>query len=215
MRVVLLALALTLTCSASAAEEPLDLLFSTPHLKAMEPGGGATYTHVRRSSGMPALGPDYEGVISLDLGEPGRNGLPGVSVVLDAEGTPRRLDEFHGLSGNPILMVFLENTVRALSTATGSSPFYLRRRIKEALRERLAARSLTVDTGFGSLAAREFKLRPFDRDTNRARLGVFAEMEIRFLLSEQAPGMFLSLTALTPDGAEPAYFEEIRLGQTR
>ncbi len=215
MRVVLLALALALTCSAGAAQAPLDLLFSTPHLKSIDPGGGATYTHVRRSSGMPALGPDYEGVISLDLGEPGRNGLPGVSVVLDAGGIPRRLDEFHGLSGNPILMVFLEHTVRALSAATGSSPFYLRRRIKEALRESLADRSLTVDTGFGRLAAREFKLRPFIRDTNRVRLGVFAEMEIRFLLSEEAPGMFLSLTALTPDGAEFAYFEEIRLDRTR
>jgi hypothetical protein len=85
---------------------------------------------------------------------------------------------------------------RAAGDATGGSPFYLRNRMKDAMRGELA-----LDGGVVSF-------QPFAADPNRARLGPFADIEIRITVDESAPGMLRLLRAETPDAA---FFEEFRI----
>ena len=96
-------------------------------------------------------------------------------------------------------MVLLENAVRTTSRATGGSPFYLRNRVKEALRDRLSAEGGAFST------------KPFADDAaHRAQLGPFADLELRFVVDEAAPGMLTALAARTPDGT---YVEEFTLDE--
>ncbi|MEM9763019.1 MAG: hypothetical protein AAF968_10980, partial [Pseudomonadota bacterium] len=115
--------------------------------------------------------------------------------------------------GNPILMVFLETTVSAISRATGGSPFYLRNRIREGLRDGLTSRPMILQIGAARLPARVLEVEPFRDDRNAERLGPFAGLTLRFVISEQAPGMLLSLRASTVAGEEGrvSYEEEIAL----
>jgi hypothetical protein len=115
------------------------------------------------------------------------------------------------MTGNPILMVFLESVVRTVSEATGGSPFYLRNRIKDAMRERMTEEPATAEFRGAELAAQRIDLRPFEEDRHAADLGAFAGLELSFLLAEAAPGTFLSLEA-SASGA--GYSEEIRLDAT-
>jgi hypothetical protein len=210
-----LLLALTLVAAAttaSAAEAaPLDRLFSTPHLATLTADRPITYRHVRTH--LPdAAGTPLDEVITLERGADGA----GVVVTMDAGGTPRP-SAFRGMTGNPILMVFLESVVKEVSEATGGSPFYLRNRIKDALRDSLAEETVSAEFAGAPVEAHRIALRPFEGDAHAAELGTFADLELAFVLADAAPGSFLSLlaTAGANPGEAPAYSEEIRLDETR
>lgn len=186
---------------------PLDRLFATPHLAMLSADQPLAYRHLRRSTvdGTPA---DLDEVITLNLGADGAH----VLVTMDAEGKPRP-SAFRGMTGNPILMVFLESVVRTVGQATGGSPFYLRNRIKEAMRDGMGEETVKADLGGSELAAHRIELRPFENDRHARDLGRFADLELSFILAEAAPGTFLSLAAKAGD--PPAYSEEIRLDAPR
>jgi hypothetical protein len=199
MRRHLVALALALAAAQSAAAGPSDLLFNTPHMQSVEPGATLRYGHMRRSEPRLGIGPDFDQTIALAMGQ-----AQAESFTLDADGAPRTFGVNDGVPGNPLLMVFLENALRSVATATGGSPFYLRNRMREAL-----ADGLTVEPD-GALA-----MRPFVADANRDKLGAFADMSLRFTLSEQSPGMFVAMRAEAGPADAPVYAEEIRFDAAR
>ncbi|MEM6422224.1 MAG: hypothetical protein AAF698_06515 [Pseudomonadota bacterium] len=193
--------------------DPVDLLFKTEHMEGLPPGAALSYAHNRTALPALQLGPDFEQRIALETVQEGDGAPASVKVTMDADGAPRQLEQFRGVPGNPILMVFLETTVSAISRATGGSPFYLRNRMREALRDRLSSMPMILQVGTARLPARVLEVAPFVEDENATRLGAFAGLSLRFVVAEQAPGMILSMRASTPeeqDGAA-AYSEEIAL----
>lgn len=198
MRRSIAAVCLALAMGAAQAAEPVDLLFNTPHLKGVAPGSVLRYEHVRQSDPSLGIGPDVDEAIAVEMGKDAAE-----RFTLDADGHPRIFDVADGVPGNPLLMVFLESTLRSVAKATGGSPFYLRNRMREALRDGLAqdGEALTM--------------RPFAHDANRARLGAFADMSMRFELSDKTPGMLVSMAAEAGPDADPVYSEEIRYETVR
>lgn len=213
----LLILAATVAATHAVAAKPLDLLFSTPHMERVGPEARLSYRHSREAAPETQLGPDFEGRIALETGAAGEDGAVPVEIVMDADGAARRLETFRSVPGNPMLMVFLETTVNAVSRATGGSPFYLRNRIREALRDDLAQTPMILQVGNARLPARALTVRPFEGDANAEALGAFEGLTLRFVVAEEAPGMLVAMTAITDttagegDEARPVYVEEIRL----
>jgi hypothetical protein len=81
------------------------------------------------------------------------------------------------------------------------------------MQARRAERPVGASHGGARVAAQEVSLRPFEGDQHAAGLGVFAALELSFLLSDAVPGGFLSLRA-TAGEAPDSYFEEISLHGT-
>lgn len=163
-------------------------------MRDVQAGQTLRYDHVRSSDPATGVGPDFDQAIALSMGEAGP-----ASFTLDADGAARSYDVNPGVPGNPLLMVFLETAVRTVATATGGSEFYLRNRMKEALRDGLTAGP------DGALT-----MRPFDGDKNAGRMGAFADMRVTFTVSETAPGMLTSMLAEAGPAEAPIYREEIR-----
>ncbi|MEM0922080.1 MAG: hypothetical protein AAGI13_03490 [Pseudomonadota bacterium] len=184
------------------AADPVQLLFYTPHLSQTDPGLELRYRHIRQGAVAAVVGPPLDEAILLR--QENAAGEPATVVTLDADGAGRQLDNFRGVPGNPILMVFMETVVGSLSRATGGSPFYLRNRLKESF-----AAGQVEESGAGKL----IRLAPFAEDQNRHRMGPFADLVIEMTLDEARPGMFGALTASVRDEANPElvhYLEEMR-----
>lgn len=213
MRVIgalaILAATLATTAASPAMAEPVDRLFSQRQLALLEPGATVTYRHVRQIHAAGEARQGFDEVIRVDR----EAANAPVLVTMNATSTPRQLDPFRGMTGNPVLMVFLESMVREVSAVTGGSPFYLRNRIREAMRERMTEHAIAVSHAGSEVAAWELKLRPFEIDPHVAELGAFANLRLSFILSDAVPGAFLSLAATT-GGEQPVYSEEIRLDET-
>ncbi|MEL6264472.1 MAG: hypothetical protein AAFR52_02320 [Pseudomonadota bacterium] len=209
-------MAIALAAQPVAAVEPIDLLFETPHMQGVRPGAALSYVHSREGA-HPVLSPGFNQTIRMQTPAPD-GGSEAIEVTMDAEGAPRTLAPFVGVPGNPMLMVFLETVVSAVSKATGGSPFYLRNRMREGLREGLSQQPMILSLGAARLPARLVSMRPFEGDKNAARLGAFQELEMRFVVAEGAPGMLIAMTAATApvaEGETPVYVEEIRLDPTQ
>ena len=71
--------------------------------------------------------------------------------------------------GHPVLLMFLETTLRAMAEATGGSPFYIRNRMREALGADVPLEPVEVMVDGAPAAAVAATFRPFAADPHRAR----------------------------------------------
>jgi hypothetical protein len=114
-------------------------------------------------------------------------------LVREADGAAKPLGTFGMGVANPLLLYFLENTVRVMAESTGGSPYYIRNRIREAL--------VAADLGAAEGAVRQATLTPFDADPNRDRMGGFADLVIRLRFDPAEPARILELSADTQAGS--------------
>lgn len=216
MRLIGALLILAAVMATPAGAKPVDRLFSQPQLEMLKPGMVLTYQHIRQIHAPDGSQQGFEEAIQLERDPTNvqTGARTNVLVTMNTSSTPRQLEPFRGMTGNPVLMVFLESVVSVVSETTGGSPFYIRNRIREAIRDGMIERPLSVTHAGEELDAWELELRPFESDPNIKELGDFRQLRLTFVLSDTAPGTFLSLAASTE--GEPAFYsEEIRLDETR
>ena len=218
MLALILALGLVLELGQAArAETAGERLFFEGAFSAVTAGDTLVYGHRRDGSKLNETSPGIEdGEIQITLRE-SAEGAREAQVALLADGKRRQLNAMPASTGNPLLLLFLESSLRAMAGITGGSPFYIRNRMKEALRSGGEIEHVEATVDGQSVDAEQIVFRPFAEDKNRDRMGEFADLELRFLLSEKAPGGFILFSASTPgaDGAAPAFREEIAFMKTR
>ena len=190
---------------APAAAEPLDRLLSTSVMKQLSDGQTLTYRH-RGATGLAGAQEAFEHTVRLERDAD----RTGVIVTLEGDGVARQLGSFRGVTGNPILLVFLDSVVGRISEAVGANPLYLRSRIRQAMRGHMRERPVGAKVGGSDLPAQEIAFRPFEADEHAAELGDFAALELAFILSDAVPGGFVSLRASAGEAAGD-HSEEIRL----
>jgi hypothetical protein len=182
-----------------AAAGALSDLLMAPRLFGDEPVGASVgYAEERTVPGEGSLEDVAGGEVRLEVvaTADGRE----LRLVREKDGRPVPVGTFPAGTANPVLLYFLETTVRGMAEATGGSPYYIRNRIREAL----------AASGLGEGEPREVTLAPFAADPNRARMGGFADLAIRLRFDPARPARILELSADTPDGAE-GYHERLVL----
>lgn len=203
-----LAAALLLPASPAPAESP----FALDGFAAVAPGTTLAFRHRRE------LRPEGEAartVFEQDLAlavEPGEAG--GVAVRVRAEGGEGGTEApFAAEVGHPMLLLFLESTVRTMAAATGGSPDYIRTRLREALWQDAEGEAATARLDGADLPARRLIYRPFAEDPHRDAMGPFAALELAFLVADGVPGGLVGLAAETApgEGDFPGLYEAIAL----
>lgn len=190
---VIVALLLSLAMPA-LADPVVDSLFAEAVLADQPAGQEIHYSHQRSGPEAPGFRPVTDG--SLILVKP-TEGAPRLTVEMVTDGRSQSLPDFPVEGGNPVLLVFLESVSRSMADLTGGSPFYIRNRIKDALRDGGETESLALSRGDGSITAQALTLHPFKDDPNRTRMGEFADLALRFVVSDEVPGHILELSADT------------------
>jgi hypothetical protein len=205
--VLLLCLALLRPVAAGEAQ---DRLFATGVLDGTATGQRLFFAHERGGSfDTRQLPPIAGGEIELAI-VPGETGERQADVTLRDGEQVRSHARLSARGGHPLLVFFLETTARNVATLTGGSPFYLRNRMREALAEQNVTEPVEMVLDGTPRAAERLVFRPFAADRNRARLGAFADLELRVVVSDAVPGGFERFEAEAPGtGGAPAYIETI------
>jgi hypothetical protein len=197
-------LAAFLLATPAAGGEAQDRLFAPGALDAVPAGAHLVFSHTRTGSfdtaRLPAI-PD--GALDLGMAPDAR----AAEITLTEGGEVRSRATLP--AENPVLLVFLETSLRSMAALTGGSPFYIRNRMREALAQQDAREPATIDVAGEARPGERLVFRPFADDPNRARMGAFADLELSVVLSDAVPGRFARLEAATgpgPDG-EPVYAE--------
>lgn len=187
--------ALLLSLAVPVLADPvIDSLFAEAVLEDHPAGQEIHYSHQLSGPEAPGFQPVTDG--RLILVKPS-DGAPRLTLTMISDGRSQSLPDFPLEGGNPVLLVFLESVSRSMADLTGGSPFYIRNRIKDALREGGETESLAQPRDKGMVTAQALTLHPFRDDPNRARMGAFADLALRFVVSDHVPGHILELSANT------------------
>jgi hypothetical protein len=184
--------------------EAQDRLFAVGVLDEVATGQRLVFGHARTGSFDAGRLPRVEdSAIEVEIAAREGGGREAL-VTLAETGGRKPLPPLPAGAGHPLLLVFLEQTVRDVAALTGGSPFYIRNRMREALGAQETTERVEFEAGGGPVTAERLSFRPFAHDPNRERLGPFADLEIAVVVNDEVPGGFAAFELTTgpaPDGA--------------
>ena len=96
-----------------------------------------------------------------------------------------------------------------MASVTGSSPFYLRNRIKEALLGPADITAATIDFGGTPIQAQQVTIHPFAEIPEKSRMGALGDLALSVVVADAVPGWYGQLAARTPDATAPGAYAHV------
>ncbi len=180
---------------ARAQDAPADILFARPHLAGVPSGAELTYRLERLPSDAARLGPPFGDDIKLTVRSAPASDARDVELQIFTGDRAREPISMTELTGNPVLVIFLDRAVSNMAQLTGGSAPYFKGRLRLGLRDRATAEPTSVVFEGRTLDARRIVVRPFVDDAMAARMLGYEGSRFEFLVAEDAPGMLLEMTS--------------------
>lgn len=214
------ALALTLSVPALAQEKPAptpanatasaspaaaDLLFDAPQMKNAAPGSTLTYDYLRRSGiAKGPFGAPLQDTINIKVAAGKQPDARTMDVEMFSGLNRRPAGPFEDMTGNPIVSLFLENHVMALSKVLEANPRYLKLALRKGLREKATVTPTKVPFGGKEVDGWRIEMKPFAGDPMGERMRGLDSLTYTFVTSPTVPGEIVSMeaTSKSQDGGE-------------
>lgn len=181
--------------SAQAQEAPVDILFVRPHLSSVSSGTELTYRLERSPSDTKRLGEPFGDDIKLVVRSVAANGSRNVDLQVFTGERARERMSITDLTGNPVLVIFLDRVVSNMAQLTGGTAPYFKDRLRAGLRDKATSEATKAEFEGKMLDATRIVIRPFVDDTNIGRMLGYEDSQFEILVAEAAPGMLLDMTA--------------------
>lgn len=185
------------------------LLFDTPQLARAVPGQPLHYGYHRKMSDAE-LGPSFDDDITLQIEAPGADApAEARTVKVDFFGRERHraAGPFEAVTGNPVLVLFLENHVAELSKLLAGNPRYFKNAIRAALRDKAEVTPATFEVAGRSYSGWRVKVTPFAGDANAKRMRGLDTLTYEFDVAHDLPGEIARI-AVSADVAAGRLWEE-------
>ena len=209
LRRLLIAAAILAIGGATAQAEivkptPVDVLFERKHLANVEAGTELVYRFERTVTQPDLLGLPFADEIKVEVKKVAGNGTREVLVkVFSGERArdPQPIDE---LTGNPVLVVFLDRAVSSYMAVAGGKIGYLKDKVRTALRERAVVEPAKVALGGKTVDGFKISVTPFSGDLNASKMRGYENSKFSIVVSDAVPGNFVELLATYENTAPTA-----------
>ena len=194
---------------APAAPEAGMLLFEQHQLGGTKPGETLLYRYHLKVSD-PELGQSFDDTIRLTVAAsaPGEDkDARDLAVNFFSGERHRAAGPFEGVTGNPILILMLENHVRELSDKLKGNPRYFKNAIRVAMRDKAQVTPAKITLDGRTYDGWRVEITPFKGDSNAKRMRGLDGLTYDFLVSPDLPGEVASIT-ITADAPGGRLFEE-------
>jgi hypothetical protein len=189
---------------ALAQEAPAasELLFETHDWQALPADAALLYKYERVSGLSLEQVRGFTDKIRLVVRPGSATGSRNVQVEMFSSPHRRPAGPFDEVTGNPILILFLEQHLQTLAAAVGANPRYLRNAIRAGLREKASVTATSITYQDQSFPAWRIETQPFAQDLHRAQMKGLDMLNYSFVTSERVPGKIFSIDvkAVTADG---------------
>jgi len=212
-RLSLAAVAIVLSVAmAFAAEAPniTAALFDKPHLNNIAAGTKLTYNFERDGSEPKLIGPNFKNVVDKVNDNSSRD----VTVQIfrgEFEREPRKIE---GMTGNPVLVFFLDRAVSGFSLLAGGNGAYHKNRFRVAMRTEGGLAPVKFDYNGKEVEGYSLAIRPFTGDRkNVDKMKGYENAQFDFLMSDEIPGYFAAFKSHydSPKPGSPSLDESIVL----
>jgi hypothetical protein len=201
--------------AAQGAPEAADLLFERPQWREAAPATLLVYRYRRATPFEQAFGPNFEDRIRLTLEDSATPDARTVRVEMFSEGRRQAAGPFEDVTGNPVLVLFLEHHLETLVRVLNANPRYLKNAIRAALRDKATVLPTDVEWRGQSRPGWRIEVRPFVEDAYKDRMRGLESLTYSFVTSDAVPGAIVSIKAeaTTVDG-DPLLLETLTHDQS-
>jgi hypothetical protein len=187
-----------------AKPSPVDVLFDRKHLTNVNAGTDLVYRFDRTVSQADLLGQPFSDDIKVEIKKVEPNGTRTVVVKVftgERARDPQPIDE---LTGNPVLVVYLDRAVSSYMAIAGGKVAYLKDKFRTALRERATVAPVKVKLAGKVVDGLKISVQPYSGDLNAQKMRGYENSRFSFVVSESAPGQFIELLATYENNAKDA-----------
>lgn len=197
----------------AAKPSAVDLLFERKHLSNVATGADLDYRFQRSVSSPELLGQPFSDDIHVEVKKAGADGLRDVVIKVFSGDRAREPQPVEGVSGNPILVVFLDRSVASYMAVAGGTVPYLKDKFRTALRERATVEPVKVLLGDKTVEAQRVTVVPYANDINASKMRGFEKSKFSFVVSDAVPGQFVEMLATyeSTDAAAPRLEEKTQM----
>lgn len=187
-----------LSAGAVAADDlpkPTDILFERPHIATVAPGTNLVYKFVRKPSNPKVLGEGFSDDITVSIEGNGAPGKKNLRIQVYTGDRAREPQEITDMDGNPMLIVFLDDSVSHFRLLAGGDSMYLKGMFKKSLAEDAKIVPVKIDYKGQSVDGYQVSLRPYLNDPAKAKMNGFEGSTFTIALSDKIPGYFAKMVA--------------------
>ncbi len=221
LRGAVVAAAVTASLVSAAVADPVkrtavDLLFESKHLELLGKGTEAMYRLDRTVSDAKLVGEPFSDDIRVGVKDVDPSGKREVVVRLFTGERARDPHTETDLTGNPLLVVFLDRSVSNFAIVGGGNRNYLKQQFREALRDKADVQPAKVEYGGKTVDGYRITVTPFATDKNAQRMLGYEGSKFTFVVSDAVPGYFVDLHAGFESSVKdaPKFEERIKLVTT-
>lgn len=188
----------TTSMAAAAAPAPAAtaVLFDAAHLKNMKAGEEAIYNFERNGSDQKLLGENFKDTIRVKVDEVADDATRTVSVDVFTADRARPTQHIAGMTGNPLLVVFLDRAISNFASLAGGSRPYLKNRFKQQLATASTVEPVVIDYKGQKIEGYRVKVSPFVGDPSALKMQGYDGSSFEIVVSEKLPGHFAETRAV-------------------
>jgi hypothetical protein len=196
LKILLPGLLLTLGMAAELPAAPdqdaasaQSLLFDANYLLPLAAPSRIVYGYSHKTADPERFGTGFEDEVALKLSpSPDGAGQKDVLVDMFTGDRERIVGPLTRVSGNPIIMMFLERDVTQMNRYIGGQPVYFRNVIRLAFREKAKLEPATISWEGKQVSGTKITIQPFMGDPNGERMQAFRSKTYEFIVSDAVPG---------------------------
>lgn len=191
MALVLLATPFAATVAAPAEPAATALMFDAAHLAKTKAGDRLTYNFKREVSDPKLVGEAFEDKISVsvDKEEDGGTREVGVNVFTGERGRPEQ--KISGMTGNPVLVVFLDRSVNNIASLAGGSRPFLKQLVKQSFANGAKVEPVEVVFQGKPVKGHRIRVTPFAGHKDSLKMMGYDGSTLEVVVSETVPGHFV------------------------
>lgn len=190
--------------AAAAGPTAVDVLFERKHLDNLQAGQEVVYRFQRTVSDEKILGSPFSDDMKLDIKKVAADGTREVIFKVFSGERARDPQEIPDLTGNPILVVFLDRAVNNFAAIASGNRNYLKGKFRDALREKAKIEAVEVEVMGKKVAAYKVTVVPFENDPNALKMLGYEGATFSFVVSDKVPGHFVELVSHYESGIKDA-----------
>ncbi len=179
------------------------LLFDTAYLKPLAAPSRLTYRYSQKSTDTSLYGPSFDDAASVSvLPSSAGNGAKDARLALFTGQRQRELGPLPNVTGNPVIMMFLEHDVAQMMRHIGGQPVYFRNVIRAAFRDAAKVEPVEITWQGKTVKAMKVTIHPFLNVPHAERLQLFRTKAYEFIASEAVPGGIYDIRSTIDDPRE-------------
>lgn len=181
--------------AANSSPSATAVLFDAPHLASVPKGTTLAYHFDRQVSDPKLLGEPFKDDIKIDVVNDGDAGTKSVLVEVFTGERGRPPQSIEGMTGNPLLVVFLDRAVSNMAMLSGGHRPYLKQRLKMSFANGAKVEPVEIAFKGASVKGNRIEVKPFVGDPNALKMMGYDGATFQIVVSDQVPGHFVALAS--------------------